>query len=364
MRTCASATGPPAAPADPCPLDHTVPEATPCLRPPAVRRNRCRAGARHGDDRADLRPGPLRLRAAAAGDAGRSRHERERCGLVSSATYLAYMVANVPSCRWSPAGGEGGRRWCGGAGHGRDGDHRRRRQRRRDRRRRAGGGIRRRTGLPAVRRHRRPAGRASRRDLVWSTISSGTGWGVAIAGPIAIVAGDQWRLAWAGFVVIAVVTGIVATRLAPARRRLVATAAAEPELVLLPAVAATADLGRAGRCGECGLVGVQRRRDAERRARHHGRPGGLCGLRRRDAPRLGQRLRVRAPGLRRGYLGTIVLLGVARPTGRRHAELAWALVAAVLFGAFYASVIAAHGMWWPRSSRATPRPASRRSAPR
>ena len=58
---------------------------------------------------------------------------------------------------------------------------------------------------------------ASRRDLVWSTISSGTGWGVAIAGPIAIVAGDQWRLAWAGFVVIAVVTGIVATRLAPAR---------------------------------------------------------------------------------------------------------------------------------------------------
>ena len=57
----------------------------------------------------------------------------------------------------------------------------------------------------------------SKRDLVWSTISSGTGWGVALAGPIAILAGDRWRLAWGGFVVLAVVTGVVATRLAPAR---------------------------------------------------------------------------------------------------------------------------------------------------
>ena len=55
----------------------------------------------------------------------------------------------------------------------------------------------------------------ARRDVVWSTISSGTGWGVALAGPIAIVAGDQWRTAWAVFVVLAVAVGIMATIQAP-----------------------------------------------------------------------------------------------------------------------------------------------------
>ena len=44
--------------------------------------------------------------------------------------------------------------------------------------------------------------RPEKRDVVWSTISSGTGWGVAIAGPIAIVAGAQWRVAWVIFVAI------------------------------------------------------------------------------------------------------------------------------------------------------------------
>ena len=55
-----------------------------------------------------------------------------------------------------------------------------------------------------------------KRDVVWSTISSGTGWGVAIAGPIAIVAGAQWRVAWGVFVLIAVVVGALAVFHAPA----------------------------------------------------------------------------------------------------------------------------------------------------
>ncbi len=54
-------------------------------------------------------------------------------------------------------------------------------------------------------------------------------------------------------------------------------------------------------------------------------------------------------GLRRGYLGTIVLLTASLALlAVASAELAWALVAAVLFGAFYASVIAAHGIWSAR----------------
>lgn len=56
-----------------------------------------------------------------------------------------------------------------------------------------------------------------RRATVWATVSSGTGWGVAIAGPVAILAGDQWRLAWAAFVGIGLVVGYLALRVAPQR---------------------------------------------------------------------------------------------------------------------------------------------------
>ena len=58
--------------------------------------------------------------------------------------------------------------------------------------------------------------RPEKRDVVWSTISSGTGGGVALAGPIAIVAGAQWRVAWVVFVAIAVVVGALAVFHAPA----------------------------------------------------------------------------------------------------------------------------------------------------
>src|SRR5689334_17010101 len=47
-----------------------------------------------------------------------------------------------------------------------------------------------------------------RRDAAWAAISSGTGWGVAIAGPVAILAGSQWRAAWLAFVVVGVVVGL------------------------------------------------------------------------------------------------------------------------------------------------------------
>ena len=55
-----------------------------------------------------------------------------------------------------------------------------------------------------------------RRSTVWAAISSGTGWGVAIAGPVAVLAGAQWRTAWVAFAVVALVVGTAAVLSVPA----------------------------------------------------------------------------------------------------------------------------------------------------
>src|SRR4051812_7417958 len=46
--------------------------------------------------------------------------------------------------------------------------------------------------------------RASSRSRVLTAISCGTGYGVALAAPLAIVAGADWRAAWLAFAVVAV----------------------------------------------------------------------------------------------------------------------------------------------------------------
>jgi predicted MFS family arabinose efflux permease len=47
---------------------------------------------------------------------------------------------------------------------------------------------------------------APRQGRVLATISSGTGWGVALAVPVALLAGSHWRAAWVVFAVVAVVS--------------------------------------------------------------------------------------------------------------------------------------------------------------
>src|SRR3954469_24303780 len=51
-----------------------------------------------------------------------------------------------------------------------------------------------------------------RRGRALAMISSGTGWGVAIAVPIALVAGTAWRGAWGAFAVIAGLSTLLAAR--------------------------------------------------------------------------------------------------------------------------------------------------------
>ncbi len=57
--------------------------------------------------------------------------------------------------------------------------------------------------------------RPGREDVAWSAVSSGTGWGVALAGPAAIALGGEWRTVWLLFAVLAVLVGVVAVGAAP-----------------------------------------------------------------------------------------------------------------------------------------------------
>jgi predicted MFS family arabinose efflux permease len=188
---------------------------------------------------------------------------------------------------------------------------------------------------------------APRRAVVWSTISSGTGWGVVLAGPVAILAGDQWRAAWASFVVIAVAAGVAATRLAPPRADVPMR---RPQLSLSwflcprsrPLLLSAIMVGAGSSVWWVFSV------DAMQHAGIAATPArvvyAVCGA----AMLLGsfsgfafERL-----GLRPSYLGSTLLLGVSLGLlGAAHADVVVALVAAALFGAFYAAVIAAHGIW-------------------
>ena len=188
---------------------------------------------------------------------------------------------------------------------------------------------------------------APRRAVVWSTISSGTGWGVVLAGPVAILAGDQWRVAWASFAVIAVAAGATATKLTPSRddvplRRPQLSPSwffcprSRPLLLSAVLVGAGSSVWWVFSVDAMQRAGIA---DTPARAVY-----AVCGA----AMLLGSlsgftfdRL-----GLRPSYVGSTLLLGVSLGLlGAATADLVVALLAAALFGAFYATVIAAHGVW-------------------
>ncbi|WP_435159401.1 MFS transporter [Amycolatopsis sacchari] len=59
---------------------------------------------------------------------------------------------------------------------------------------------------------------ATIRARTLATISCGTGWGVAVAAPIAIVAGDKWRTAFLGFAACTIASTLFAAHALPRRR--------------------------------------------------------------------------------------------------------------------------------------------------
>ena len=192
-----------------------------------------------------------------------------------------------------------------------------------------------------------------KRDAAWSAISSGTGWGVAVAGPIAVVAGDQWRVAWSGFVVLAVVAGVVAVRLAPAHERRHLTRPqlswtwffcprSRPLLCSAVIVGVTSSVWWA--------FGVDAMRAGGVDATSARVVYAACGVASVLASFSGaayDRL-----GLRTGYLITCGLLaGSLGVFGLATERVSAALLGAVAFGVFYCAIIAAQGIW---SSRVFP----------
>ncbi|ALG10549.1 hypothetical protein AOZ06_29905 [Kibdelosporangium phytohabitans] len=186
-----------------------------------------------------------------------------------------------------------------------------------------------------------------RRALAWSTISSGTGWGVALAGPIAVVAGQNWRVAWLVFVALAIGVGFLAVLRTPSRRGI-----AGPSVKLnwswfvcprsgpLLASAVLVGLGSS----VWWSFSVDAMREAGIATTWARIVYAVCGAASLLASLSGSvftRL-----GLRAGYRIGVVLLAVALLLlGAGTGQLALVVIAAVLFGASYAAVVAAQGLW-------------------
>ncbi|GAA4192436.1 hypothetical protein GCM10022219_12650 [Microbacterium oryzae] len=91
---------------------------------------------------------------------------------------------------------------------------------------------------------------APARDRVQSIVNAGTGLGVVVSGPVALVVADQWRMAWLAFSAIAAAVTVWVAFVVPAARRSSvpaspARARFPPGALLLGAAAALMGVGSA-----------------------------------------------------------------------------------------------------------------------
>ncbi len=190
-----------------------------------------------------------------------------------------------------------------------------------------------------------------RRDVAWSTISSGTGWGVAIAGPIAIATGRHWRIAWVVFIALAVSVGIAAVGSAPAHHH--DDRLRRPQLSWTwflcpksrPLLISSVLIGAGSSVWWSFSVDALRHAGIDATAsRIVYAVCGAAGILASVSGAVFSRI-----GLRRGYLAACALLaGSLAMLGAAADHLPVAFAAAVLFGVFYNSVIAAQGIWSSR----------------
>jgi predicted MFS family arabinose efflux permease len=188
-----------------------------------------------------------------------------------------------------------------------------------------------------------------RRNRVLAAISSGTGWGVALAAPIAVLAGAAWRTAWLLFALVAALATAWALSVVPAH-----THARDGEIVRLRLAWFLCPRSSPLLTGGL-LVGLASSVYWTFAVEHLQRPGGI------SLPESQLVLAVvgvasvagtaGADVVRRlGPRATFVLAAGAEATsllllGGLPGTLATGLVSAVLFGAAYNTVVAVQVMW-------------------
>ena len=191
-----------------------------------------------------------------------------------------------------------------------------------------------------------------RRGAAWASISSGTGWGVALAGPVAVLSAASWRLSWALFAVIALVVGAVAVASMP--RQAGAACASTVRLRAAwffcprsgPLLVGAVLIGAGS--SVWWAFSVDTMRGAGLDATTSRLLYALCGVAGVVASLTGSV--VRRAGQRRVHQGSVLavagslaLLAVSSMLDAPHVSAL--LVACGLFGVSYNSVIAVQGMW-------------------
>lgn len=188
---------------------------------------------------------------------------------------------------------------------------------------------------------------AERRAVPWTTISSGTGWGVALAGPVAIAFGAHWRLAWLVFAGLAAVVGVVAVLLTPPGRA--PSSARLPRLRWSwfvcprsrPLLVGAALLGTGSSVWWVFAVDALRAAgvgpDAARIS------FVACGIAGVIASLTGTL--TRRVGLRRGYLALCLALVCAVAVWGFTGSNTAAIIAAAAFGVSYNAVVGTQGLW-------------------
>jgi len=191
----------------------------------------------------------------------------------------------------------------------------------------------------------------SRRATAWAAISSGTGWGVAVAGPVVVVAGVDWRTAWLGFAAVAAGVGSAAVLSAPAGGDQASARAVALRVGWFvcpqsgPLLACAVVIGAGSSVWWAFSVDAMRDFGVSASAARLvyagcGIAGVLATLTGPLVDRAGQRTAHAA-----AVLALVASLGVSALAGSAPSALAAAAVGAVLFGVSYNAVIAVQGLW-------------------
>ncbi len=193
---------------------------------------------------------------------------------------------------------------------------------------------------------------ARRRATAWAAISSGTGWGVALAGPVAIVSAASWRWSWLMFAMIGLAVGALAVASVPPERGAKGGPAVRlrPRWFLCPRsgpLLVGAVLVGAG-SSVWWAFSVDAMRAAGLDVTTSRLLFALCGVAGVVASMTG--FLVRRAGQRRVHQGSVlavalslVLLALSTVVDAPHVSAL--LLASALFGVSYNTVVAVQGMW-------------------